>query len=164
MNRFDIKNLMIFSLILGIILGLIAVIPFVGIIALIILMFLSAPAVLILLIMAGKFDLTNIKDSIISGAVVGFSANFTYAAAFSILTAILYFTAGYNPNFFLTAMIINSPVWLLITCILFIGTVSATTNAFSGFLMYYIINFIRDSYAKKHQNDNFNIYVNNKEQ
>ena len=49
-------------------------------------------------------------------------------------------------------MIINSPVWLFVTVVIFVGVLSATTNAFSGFMTYYIINFIRDIYEKKSKN------------
>lgn len=158
MDKSDIKNLIIGGFITGLGFGLIATIPFLGILALFGVMFLTAPLIIMFLIMAGKFDLPNIKDSIISGAITGFCANITYAGIFCIITAILYFAFGYNPNFFLRAMITNSPIWLLVVCILFIGTVTSTTNAFSGFLTYYIINFIRDSYAKKHKNDSFTLY------
>ena len=59
----------------------------------------------------------------------------------------------YTPNFFLTAMIENSPVWLLGTFIIFLGVLCATTNAFAGFATYYIINLIRDIYENKHKKD-----------
>lgn len=158
MDGADIKNLAILSLIAGLVLGIISIIPFLGVLSLLVLMLGAAPAVIMLLIMAGKFDLTEVKESIISGAVAGFCANITYCTAFAAITVILYLTIGYNPNFFLTAMIMQSPLWLLILCILFIGVVTAVTNAFGGFLTYYFINFIRDSYAKKHKNDSFTMY------
>ena len=53
-------------------------------------------------------------------------------------------------NFVLTTMIVNSPLWLLGVFIIFIGVLCATTNAFSGFLTYYVINFIRDVYESEH--------------
>lgn len=155
MDKFVVKNLILFSLILGLILGVLTVVPFVGMFMLFAIMFFTAPIIMLLLIMAGKFDITDLKNSIIAGAITGFSANITYAGAFSVATVLLYMIAKYNPNFFLTAMIINAPIWLLIICILFIGVVTATTNAFSGMLTYYIINFIRDSYARRGKNGNF---------
>ena len=163
MSSFQIKNLIILSLIAGFILGVVSIIPFLGVLSLFLLMLGVAPLVILLLIMAGKFDLTTVKDSIIAGAVTGFSANLTFAAAFSIITVILYLITGYNANIFLRAVIMQSPLWLLIVCIIFIGVVTATTNAFTGFLTYYMINFIRDSYAKKHKNDSFSMYTNGKD-
>lgn len=47
----------------------------------------------------------------------------------------------------------NSPIWLLVVLILFIGVLTATTNAFSGFLTYYIVNLIRDIYERKHSDE-----------
>lgn len=150
MNIFVIKNLIIYSLILGAAFGLLAVIPFLGILILFSLMLLTSPIVMLYLIMAGKYDVTDVKDSIIAGAITGFSSNITFAGVYCIVVVILYLITGYNQNFFLTATIIHSPIWLLVVCIIFVGVVTATTNAFSGFLTYYIINFIRDCYANKH--------------
>ena len=150
MNRYVVKNLIIHSLIVGAMFGILAVIPFLGIFALFCIMLLTSPIVMLYLIMAGKYDVTDVKDSIIAGATVGFSSNITFAGIYCITIVILYLLFGYNPNFFLTAMIIHSPIWLLVVCIIFVGVVTATSNAFSGFLTHYIINFIRDSYANKH--------------
>lgn len=150
MDRFIVKNLILCGFLIGLLFGLLSVVPFISLFLLLAVLFISAPCVMTYLIMAGKYDITDEKNAIISGAVVGFSANITYAGAFCLLTVILSLIFGYNPNFVLTAMIIHSPIWLLILCILFVGVVTATTNAFSGFLTYYIINFIRDYYARKH--------------
>lgn len=160
MNKFIIKNIIILSLILGALLGLLAPVPYVGTLALFAALLLAAPLVIVYLIMDGKFDLTSTKDSIITGALIGFCANLTFSGAYCILIAILAKGFQYTTNFFLTAMITNSPIWLIAIFIIFIGVLCATTNAFSGFLTYYIINFIRDVYEKQHpeikQNNDFN--------
>ena len=72
MDKFIIKTIVVLSLILGAILGLLAPIPFVGMVMLFTALLLAAPLVVIYLIMDGKFDLTTIKDSIITGALIGF--------------------------------------------------------------------------------------------
>lgn len=72
MNKVILKNLAVLSLILGLILGSVAPIPYVGGIALTAMLILAAPIVILLLIMAGKADLTSIKDSIIMGSSIGF--------------------------------------------------------------------------------------------
>lgn len=150
MNKFIIKNIIILSLIIGLILGVLAPIPVVGMIMLIAVLLLSAPLVLIYLIMDGKLELTSPKDSIITGALIGFMSNISFSTAFSIVMVLLSKMAHYTPNFFLTAMIVNSPIWLTVTFIIFLGVLCATTNSFTGFATYYIINFIRDIYEKQH--------------
>jgi hypothetical protein len=154
MNKEVIKNIIIVSLILGAILGLLAPVPYVGLIMLLIALLFASPLVILYLIMSGKFDLTTTKDSIITGAIVGFSANITFSIAYSIIMVILSLVFHYSSNFFLTAMIINSPIWLTLIFIIFIGVLTATTNAFSAFATYYIINLIRDMYEKSHPNNN----------
>lgn len=152
MNNIIFKYIMYLSLVVGLIFGVLASVPYLGSLALFSVLFLTAPAVMILLIMSGKTDLTTPKDSIINGALSGFLSNITFSFAYCIVVAILYISIKFTTNYFLTTMIINSPVWLLIIIILFTGVLTATTNAFSGFLTYYIINLIRDLYEKKHLN------------
>lgn len=154
MDRYVVKNLIIFSAILGMILGFLGVIPYIGVWMLVILIVLAAPAVMVYLIMDSKLELTTIKDSIITGAIVGFNSSIFFSAAYSMIAAILFKGFHYTSNQILTSIIINSPMWLLICFIIFIGIFNATTNAFSGFATYYIINFIRDMYEKSHPRDN----------
>lgn len=154
MDKTIIQTILLLSLILGAILGLLAPIPFIGIVMLITALLLASPLVTVYLIMDGKLDLTTIKDSIITGAAIGFVSNIAFSSVYSIVMAIL--AKGFNitTNFFLSAMITNSPIWLLAIFIIFIGILSAVTNAFSGFLTYYIINFIRDMYEQRLKNNN----------
>ena len=99
--------------------------------------------------MDNKLELTTTKDSIITGAIVGFAVNISFSVAYASVVAILAKTINYSSNYILTTMIVNSPIWLLGVFIIFIGVLCATTNAFGGFLTYYLINFIRDMYEKQ---------------
>lgn len=151
MNKFIIKNTVILSLILGLILGLLAPIPYVGMVMLFIILLMTAPLVIVYMIMAGQFNLTSTKNSIITGAISGFSANFSFSFTYALLMVVLGKVFHISTNFFLTAMISNSPIWLLLVFIIFIGVLFATTNAFSGFLTHYVIDFIRDIYEKNNK-------------
>lgn len=150
MNKLVVQQIAILSLILGLILGCLGHIPFIGIFMLFALLLLSAPVVIVYLIMDGKLDLTSPKDSIISGALIGFCANLSFSIIYSIIIVILFKLFHYTSNFFLTTMVVNSPIWILITFIIFLGVLCGTTNSFSGFATYYIINLIRDIYEAKH--------------
>ncbi len=150
MDKILVQKIIILSLIVGLILGLLAPVPVVGMIMLFSVLLLASPIVILYMILAGELDLTSPKDSIITGAIIGFSANLTFAVSYSILMVLLAKIFHYTPNFFLTAMITNSPIWLTGTFIIFLGVLCATTNSFTGFATYYIINFIRDVYEKKH--------------
>ncbi len=150
MDKILVQKIIILSLIVGLILGLLAPVPVVGMIMLFSVLLLASPIVILYMILAGELDLTSPKDSIITGAIIGFSANLTFAVLYSILMVLLAKVFHFTPNFFLTAMITNSPIWLIGTFIIFLGVLCATTNSFTGFATYYIINFIRDVYEKKH--------------
>ncbi|MBO5385448.1 hypothetical protein J6A64_03955, partial [bacterium] len=105
--------------------------------------------IMLYLIMDNRLELTTTKDSIITGAIVGFVVNISFSIAYASVMAILAKFINYSSNFILTTMIVNSPIWLLGVFIIFIGVLCATTNSFSGFVTYYIINFIRDMYEKQ---------------
>lgn len=156
MDSMTLKNIICLSLILGVVLGIIACIPYIGVIGLISLFLLSAPLVTIYLIMDSKLELTTIKDSIINGALIGFVTSLSFSAIYAIITVSIDKIFHYTNNLILTTMIENSSIFLFIVAIFFMGIVYATTNAFSGFMTYYTINFIRDLYEKKQQNEEQN--------
>lgn len=151
MDKFVIKNTIILSIILGLVLGILAPVPYLGMVVLFCVLLMTAPIVMVYMIMAGQYDLTSTKNSIITGAIAGFSANFSFSIGYAIIMVILSKIFHITTNFFLTAMIINSPIWLLLVFIIFIGVLFATTNAFSGFLTHYAIDFIRDLYEKRNK-------------
>jgi hypothetical protein len=148
MNKFFDKNIIIASLILGTALGILAPIPYVGTIMLVMALLFSSPIVMLYLIMDGKHDLTTVTDSIIDGGIIGFCVNITFSFVYSVIMYISSVVFHYSSNFFLSAMITKSPFWLILTFIIFIGVLCATTNAFTGFATYYTVEFIRDMYEK----------------
>ncbi len=150
MDKYVVKNLIIISSILGVVLGIVGAVPYIGIWLFIATLILSAPVTMVYLIMDSKLDLTTIENSIITGAITGFCSSIIFCAAYSLLTALIFKFLHYSHNAILTSIIINSPIWLSIVFIIFIAVVSATINAFSGLATYYIINFIRDMYEKRH--------------
>ena len=153
MNKVVVKNLIIVSTILGLVLGIAAAVPYIGIWLFLFAMIFSAPVTMVYLIMDSKLDLTTIQNSIITGAITGFCSCIFFSCAYSILNALIFNLAHYSHNKILTSIIINSPMWLLAVFIIFIAVVSATVNAFSGLATYYIINYIRDTYEKNHPRD-----------
>lgn len=150
MDRITVKNLILCSGILGLLLGILAAVPVIGIWMLATVIILAAPCVIVYLIMDGKLDLTTVKDSILQGALAGFCASIFFSSAYSVSAVILFKTFQYTDNQILTSIITNSPLWLLLCFIVFIGIFNAVTNAFSGVVTYYVINFIRDMYEKSH--------------
>ena len=150
MTKLIFKYIAIVSFVVGIIFGIISAIPYIGGIGLLGALLFAAPIVILLLIMAGKADITTPKDSIISGGIIGFISNITFSFSYAAIVSIIYVLFGYTSNYFLTAMIINTPIWLFIIIVFFMGVLTGTTNAFSAFITYYIINLLRDIYDKTH--------------
>ena len=154
MDKVTIRNIIVLSLLVGSILGLLAVIPHIGLLAMLVSVLISAPIVMVYLIMDGKFDLTTIKDSIITGALIGAISGVAFSVVYSILIALLSVVFHYSSNLVLSYIITKSYAWIYLSMIIFIGVLYAFMNAFSGFLTYYIINFMRDVYEQNHPNNN----------
>jgi hypothetical protein len=148
MDKILVKNIIFASLILGLILGALAPIPYVGTVMLVIALVFSSPLIMLYFIMDGKYDLTTVTDSIINGAIIGFCVNVTFSFVYATIMYLLFVISHYSSNFFLSTMITKSPAWLILTFIIFIGVLCATTNAFSGFATHYVIELIRDLYEK----------------
>ena len=68
----------IITLLMGVALGLIASIPYIGFLGFLAVLFLSAPAVLVYLIMEGLFDFSTIKNCVVVSSAIGFVANFSF--------------------------------------------------------------------------------------
>ena len=149
MDRILAKNIIILSIFFGAILGLLAPVPYIGTIILFAVFLLAALVVMVYLIMDSRLDLTTTQDSIVQGALAGFVSGVVFSSVYAVMAFLLGTFLHYSSNFILTTMIANSPVWLLVVFIIFIGVLFGTTNAFTGFLTYYIINLIRDMYEKR---------------
>lgn len=102
--------------------------------------------------MNGSADLENVKDSIIYGAISGFSANISFCTIYAIFVIILANLFNYTTNYILMSVIMNSGIFLMALLIIFISVLPAVTNSFSLFVTYYILNYIRDTYEKRHEN------------
>ena len=120
MNKSIVKNLIIKSLLFGLLLGIAACVPYAGIFALWLLLLFASPLVVLYMIMEGNFDLTDIKNSIICGGIIGFCANFSFCGIYALLNILVFMAFSYSDNIILTSMITKTPVWLFILCILFV--------------------------------------------
>ena len=137
MNKNVLKQTALMSLFLGAILGIITVIPYIGEVAFWTLMCLSAPIVILFLIWLNALKIQAVQESAVVGSIIGFIAFIGFSIFYMPIISVLAKVFKIYPNLGVSYAISNSSIGLLIVLVIFMGVLSATVNAFSGFLTFY---------------------------
>lgn len=136
------RQICVLSLFFGALCGLVTLIPFIGTLSFIFLICFMAPLVLWVLIKYNCLSLTSIKDSIINGAIVGFVSYIGFSVIFLPISVILVKVFHIASNMGIGLMLQNANFFILVVLSMFMGVLSATVNAFTGFLTFYVIEFV----------------------
>ncbi len=133
------KQISILSIFFGAVCGLLALIPYVGTFSLIFLMCFIAPLVISILIKYSCISLEAVKDSIITGALAGFTAYIGFSVIFIPFTVVFYKFLNVAANQGIAIALSNANFFILLVLSIFMGVLSATVNAFTGFLTFYLL-------------------------
>ena len=155
MNKILLKQISILSVIAGIILALLTLIPFVGQIAFIILMSVVSVFVIVLLAKLDLIDIMEIRESVILGAIIGFISFMAFAAVY--LPAVSLIGKFFNPEYLYgIALVLNvGSFGVIFMFTVFVAILSATVNAFSAFITFYVLEFLKT--LEKNDNDKFKL-------
>lgn len=135
----NIKKLTIFSLIFGSISGFLGLLPFIGVIVFLMIIFCSSFIILILLKKSGNLLCPDEKTGMMYGGLAGFIAYIGFSLTFLPLAFILSFI--FKESYFTgIGMIVKSGFSLMITLVFFIGVLCAMMNCFSGLASIYFFN------------------------
>lgn len=138
------RQISILSVFFGALLGVITLIPFIGTFSFIFLICFIAPIVIWILIKYECLSLTSIKDSIITGALSGFISYMGFSIIFIPASILLMQFFHIASNYGIGLMLNDANAFILIVLSVFMGVLSATVNAFTGFLTFYVIDFIKN--------------------
>lgn len=140
-NKIFLKKLLILSGILGLILGVITIIPFICNFSFFVLMILTAPLLFIYLKKLNLLGYVEPKEGAIYGAIIGFVSFIGFSISFVPLATIIGFL--YKGSFYLgVSLLFRSGIFVTIMMVLFVSILSALLNAFSGLVTMYIYNQI----------------------
>ena len=143
MNTIILKQISLLSLFLGIALGIVTTIPVIGEFAFWILMCAIAPIVMLYMIKLDMIELKNVKESVIIGSIIGFIAFLGFSFSYIPLVILLLKLFNVSTNYGVSLALSNASFGLILVMVLFISVLSATVNAFSGFLTYYGIDLYK---------------------
>lgn len=147
-NFILLKQIAILSAFFGAVLGAITLIPYFGVISFVFLISLIAPLVIWLLVKYNCLSLSSTKDSVIVGAIAGFVAYLGFSIIYVPISVLLMKVFHLAANVGVGFMLGNATFFLLVVISLFMGVLGATINAFTGFLTFYVLDFI-NSIEKK---------------
>ncbi len=141
-NYILLRQISILSIFFGILLGIVTLIPYAGAISFIFLICFIAPLVIWILVKYGCLSLSSIKDSIIVGAIAGFVSYLGFSVVYVSISVILMKFFHIAANYGVGLMLGNASFFILVVISVFMGVLSATVNAFTGFLTFYVLEFL----------------------
>ncbi len=148
-NFILLKQIAILSAFFGAVLGALTLIPYLGVISFVFLICFISPLVIWILVKYNCLSLSSIKDSVITGAISGFIAYMGFSIIYVPISVILMKLFHISANIGVGYMLGNASFFLLLILSLFMGVLGATINAFTGFLTFYVLDFINSIEKRK---------------
>lgn len=141
MNKSIVKIILLMSIFLGIVSGVLTICPFIGELIFWLLITVAAVVVILFMTRLRLIDIMTVRQSVVIGAIIGFVSFLAFSLVYIPAVIALAKFANYISNPGVTIFLSHSSVGLLIMLAIFMGVLSATLNAFSGFLTFYLIEF-----------------------
>lgn len=138
-----IKQIAILSAFFGAAAGILTIIPYIGIMSFVFVMCFMAPVVIWLLIKYGCITLDSVQKGIITGAFAGFVAFMAFSVFYVPISYLLMKFFTFSANYGVGLLFRHSNFFLIMVIAVFMSTLSMTINAFSGFVTYCIIDFLK---------------------
>ena len=141
-NYVLLRQISILSVFFGAVLGAVTLIPYLGVVSFVFLLCFISQIVIWLLT---KYDcLSNLstKDSIIIGAISGFVSYLGFSIIYVPISVILMKFFHIAANYGVGLMLENANFFILVVISLFMGVLSATVIAVTGFLTFYVMDFL----------------------
>lgn len=148
MNISLIKLITMLSGFVGILAGFLTACPFIGGFVFFILICGVAIIIMSFMLKLQVLNLESIQESAVIGGIIGFMSFIAFSLVHFPLVLILLRVFGYSTNYGVALAINNSNLFMLIFLSLFMAILSATINAFMGFLTYYCSELLKNMQNK----------------
>lgn len=140
-NKIFLKKLLMLSGIMGLILGVITIIPFICNFSFFALMILAAPILFVYMKKLNMLGYVEPKQGALYGGIIGFVSFVGFSISFVPLATIIGLI--YKGSYYLgVSLLFRSGIFVTIMMVLFVAILSALMNAFSGLVAMYIYNQI----------------------
>lgn len=140
-NKLLIKQMATLSGVLGLILGVLTIIPFICNFSFFALIVLAAPIILVYMKKLDMIGILDIKQGAIYGGIIGFVSFLAFSVSFVPLATIIGFL--YKGSYYLgVGILVRSGFFVMIMMVFFVAILAALMNAFSGLVTTYVYNQI----------------------
>lgn len=154
MDKSLLKLILFISIFIGVLAGVLTAVPYIGELAFWILLSLSAVIEMAFLIKVGVLELQSVRESVTIGGIIGFVSFMAFSVVYMPIVLILLKLFKFYTNYGVAVMLGAANIGIIILLAVFMAILSATINAFTGFLTYYVYEFIKtlDENEKKRNN------------
>ena len=133
------KQMGMLSSVLGLVLGVITIIPFICNFSFFALIVLSAPIILVYMKKLDMIGILDIRQGAMYGAIIGFISFVAFSVSFVPLATIIGFI--YKGSYYLgVSLLFRTGFFVLIMMVFFVALLAALMNAFSGLVAIYVYN------------------------
>lgn len=133
------KQMGMLSSVLGLVLGVITIIPFICNFSFFVLIVLSAPIILVYMKKLDMIGILDIRQGAMYGAIIGFISFVAFSVSFVPLATIIGFI--YKGSYYLgVSLLFRTGFFVLIMMVFFVALLAALMNAFSGLVTIYVYN------------------------
>lgn len=143
MNKLLLQQITFFSSVLGGLLALVTLIPFIGQIGFFLLMCCASVFVILFMMRLDLIEFYEIKESVVVGALIGAISYIAFSVVYIPVVIILMKFFGLYTNYGVSLILSSASFWILVVLTAFMAVLSATVNAFSAFLTFYINEVIK---------------------
>ncbi|MCQ2789294.1 MAG: hypothetical protein MJ229_02840 [bacterium] len=159
MNQLLMKQIAILSAILGGILGVITLIPFIKTLSFMALILCVSTIVLVYMKKNDAIGIINTREGAVFGAISGFVSFIAFSIVFIPLVSIIGLIFKSYNTYGILYLLKASGFFVLVMLVIFIAILSALMNAFSGLVTAYVYEYLTG--IKKEANENFEIEIDN---
>jgi len=157
MNKLLLKQVSVLSIIAGIAFAILTLIPFIGTFAFMTLICLVSAIIIILMVKLDLLEVLAVRESVVLGAFIGFIAFMAFAVVYLPIVALLgrFFNLTSLYGISLVLNVGSFGITFLLT--VFVAILSATINAFSAFITFYLVEYFKINDKNSNDNDKFNL-------
>lgn len=149
MNLTLLRQITILSAVLGAVLGILTLIPFIGNIAFFTLMCLTSAIIIILMIRCEMLEMLSVKEGMTLGAIIGFISFIVFAIVYLPCVTVLGKVFKLYSLYGISLIMSVGSLGVIMMLTIFTAVLSAVINAFTAFLTFYGI----DLYSNLKRND-----------
>lgn len=157
MNPILIKQTSILSAILGGILGIITLIPFIRNFSFLLLILCISAVIIVYMKKNDLIGIIDVREGALLGAIIGFVSFIAFSIVFIPLAALIGLIFKGYFMFWLVPLLKYSGFFVLIMLVVFLGLLSALINAFTGLVTAYVYEALTG--IKKEQNESVDFEI-----